>query len=110
MFGKEEGEIILDFPVSGRYLVAKTPEEIEKEAEEDAEQAARYLGKFRDVFQRIVLGYERCPGIGNVYQTLRLCDEDQVLRERIFELKRRIREKSIREGNEKYEKDNKEKT
>lgn len=107
LFGKQEGEIELDFPVSEYYNVAKNREEIEKEAEKDAERAARYLGKFRDVFQRIILGYERVPGIENVYQTLKLCDKDQVLRERIHDLKKQEYAKRVREAGERYEKNKK---
>jgi len=88
MFGQEGGEIVLDFPASAYYVVAKNREEIEEEAVKDAEQAGRYLGKFKDEFQRILLGYERCPGIENVYWTLKLCAEDEILQKRIMELKR----------------------
>lgn len=95
MFGKEKGEIELDFPVSAYYIIAKSREEIEEEAVRDAEQAAHYLGVFKDEFQRIILGYERCPGIENVYQTLKLCSEDEILRERIMELKRVEHEKRM---------------
>lgn len=88
MFGQEGGEIVLDFPVSADYIIAETREEIEEEAVRDAEQIGRYLGKFKDEFQRIILGYERCPGIENVYWTLKLCAEDEFLQERIMKLKR----------------------
>ena len=88
IFGKEDGELEIDFPVSAYYIVAKTKEEIEKEAREDAEQVGRYLGAFRDKFQKIILGYERVPGIENVYQTLIDCDTDDILRERLLELKK----------------------
>ena len=87
MFG-EDGELEIDFPVSAYYIVAKTREEVEAEARKDAEQVGRYLGAFRDKFQKIILGYERVPGIENVYETLKLCSKDDILRERLLELKR----------------------
>ena len=88
IFGKEDGELEIDFPVSAYYIVAKTKKEVEKEAREDAEQVGRYLGAFRDKFQKIILGYERVPGIENVYETLKLCSEDDIIRERLLELAR----------------------
>ena len=87
MFGeKEEGEIELDIPVDSLWV--KSQSEIRELAIKDAESVGRYLGTFRDKFQKIILGYERVPGIGNVYDTLKLCSEDDILRERLLELKR----------------------
>lgn len=100
MFGQEGGEIVLDFPASAYYVVAKSREEIEEEAVKDAERAGRYLGKFKDEFQRILLGYERCPGIESVFNTLKLCSKDDILRERLLELARERREKAIRSRDE----------
>lgn len=101
MFGeKEEGEIIIDYPRSAKYITGMSREEIEAEAIEDAENIGRYLGKFRDKFQKIMLGYERVPGIENVYDTLKLCSEDDILRERLLELARARREKAIRSYDE----------
>ena len=88
MFGKKEGEIELDYPASTDYIITRTKEEVEKEAREDAEQVGRYLGAFRDKFQKIILGYERVPGIENVYDTLKLCSDDDIIRERLLELAR----------------------
>jgi len=96
MFGGEKGEIVLDFPVSAYYIIAKNREEIEEEAVKEAKRVGHYLGAFKDEFQRVILGHERCPGIENVYWTLKLCAEDEILRKRIMKLKKEIREKSMR--------------
>lgn len=93
MFGVKGAEIELDYPRSAKYITGISREEIEADAIEDAENIGRYLGKFRDKFQKIMLGYERVPGIENVYETLRLCSEDDILRERLLELARARREK-----------------
>jgi hypothetical protein len=96
MFGKEDGEIVIDYPASANYMVDMSKESIEARAREDAEEVGRYLGAFRDKFQKIILGYERVPGIESVYETLRLCSEDGILRERLLELARERHEEAIR--------------
>jgi hypothetical protein len=93
MFGKEGGEIELNISVDSLWV--KNHDEIKELAIKDAESAGRYLGIFRDKFQKIILGYERVPGIENVYETLKLCSEDDILRERLLELARARREKVI---------------
>jgi len=95
LFGNQEGELILEIPVNSVMLRRENQETVEKIATVDAKGVARYLGAFKDEFQRRILGYERCPGIENVFDTLRLCDEDDVLRERILELKREAREEYL---------------
>lgn len=92
LFGDQEGEIELDYPVDSLWV--RSPEELEELATKDAKIIARYLGAFKDVFQRTILGYERAPGIEHVFQTLIVCETDDILRARIREL---LRERCGRE-------------
>ncbi len=84
MFEKTEGELELEFSISEIYGMDK--ESIEEVAKEHAMKAGQYLGSFRDELQRVILGYERVPGIGILFWKLNQYRDDEILRDRLTEL------------------------
>ena len=86
LFGGQVGELELDFPLNTSNFWTGKADVMFKQASKDAERFARYMGIFKDVFERVILGYERVPGIEHVFQTLIDCDTDEIIRKRLLEL------------------------
>lgn len=100
MFDYMEGEIEIEF--DEQFGVGMSKEELEFRARYHAERAGQFLGAFKDEFQRVLLGYERIPGIKSVFWTLEQCEKDEVLRKRLLHLLE-DRQKGERDGETKSE-------
>ena len=84
MFSNLYGEVELKF--NPHINMNAVREDIEEKGRQDARILAQYLGSFKDEFQRVLVGYERVPGIGILFWEIKKFSEDEELNNRLMEL------------------------